>query len=76
MSDPKTTYLFAFERAFAALCGGYRAAAGWTDGMWCNAHMYHGQDVAAEDGARRFFDSIMSHPGNVRKLAKLQEVRS
>lgn len=74
MNDPKSRYLAAFEATFTKLCGGHRAAAGWSQGMWCNAHMYFGMGVSSEEGAKRFFDDIMKYASNRRKLKKLQSM--
>ena len=60
--DPKTKYLFAFEAAVIELVGldGLRQfPTGLRDGLWCNAHMWHGMGLDAELAAVKFVVEVV-----------------
>ena len=67
-NDPKSKYLFAFEAAVFALLGGYEQArkfpTGLSDGLWINAHFWHGIGLDAELAANRFVTDVVAkyHP--------------
>lgn len=64
-NDPKSKYLFAFEAAVMALLGnGYSSMAnaptGLKDGLWCNAHMWHGIGLDADLAAVKFVTDVIA----------------
>jgi hypothetical protein len=65
-NDPNSKYLFAFEAAVIALIGGYEQArkfsTGLRDGLWCNAHMWHGIGLDAELAAAKFVGEVVEMP--------------
>lgn len=66
-NDPKTKYLYAVEAGVIALVGldGLRQfSTGLRDGMWCNAHMYHGLGLDADLAAVKFVNEVIAvwHP--------------
>ena len=59
--NAKLNYLYAFQDAFSAKCreAGINPAK-WQQGMWTNAHMYHGMGVGTEDAVARWFAHVES----------------
>jgi hypothetical protein len=69
---PSQTPVFAFEAAVVELVGleGLRQfPTGLRDGLWCNAHMWHGMGLDAELAAVKFVVEVVErfHPGLVAK---------
>jgi hypothetical protein len=71
---PKMKYLFAFEAAVIGLVGlegMQRFPTGLRDGLWCNAHMWHGIGLDAELAAVKFVTDVVEkyHPHLMQKAA-------
>lgn len=65
----KSSWLSAFETQFYNRCAAAGIAAHkWKEGMWCNAHMYHGMGMSVEEGVAKWFDHVKKHAD---KLASL-----
>jgi hypothetical protein len=63
--DPKIKYLYEFEAAVATLLGGYQPLpSGLRDGLWTNAHMWHGIGLDVDLAAVRFVLDVVAryHP--------------
>jgi hypothetical protein len=59
LESEKLDYLYAFEDAFRKQCQAASIdAARWKQGMWTNAHMYHGMGLPVEEGVRRWFQHV------------------
>ena len=66
-NDPKGKYLFAFEAAVIELVGldGLRQfPTGLRDGLWVNAHWWHGVGLDADLAAVKFVTDVIEeyHP--------------
>jgi hypothetical protein len=60
--DEKLTYLYSFEaviRELVGIEGMQQFSTGLRDGMWCNAHMYHGMGLDCELAAVKFFTEVI-----------------
>lgn len=58
----KLAYLHAFEDAFRKKCAAAQIdPSRWKQGMWANAHMYHGQGVPVEQAVEKWFAHCAAH---------------
>lgn len=55
----KTEYLYDFESLFRQRCleSGIDPSR-WSQGMWTNAHMYHGRGVSVQAGVALWFNHV------------------
>ena len=57
----KLDYLYAFEAAFHAKCREAGIGFGSAQGMWCNAHMSHGNGESVEIGVDKWFAHVKKY---------------